>query len=113
MTFIKVLPEAGGLKCGLRLWKHIFTDFRIPTSANQLFEFVSTDKIWLLLASFGVLLMLGVSCLQTKYQVRDLFNKLPISVRIVVVSCGMIIVAVFGGMALYNFGGGGFMYAGF
>lgn len=113
VTFIKVLPEVGGLRRGLGLWKHIFTDFRIPKSVHQLLKFVSTEQHWLIIATFGALMMLAVSCLQSKCQVRDLFNKLPIVIRIIVVSCGMIFVAVFGGMALYSFGGGGFMYAGF
>lgn len=113
VTFIKVLPEVGGLRRGLGLWKHILTDFTIPANVHQLLEFVTTGKYWLIIAFFGTLLMFVVSCLQNRCQVRELFDKLPIAVRIVVVSCWMIFVAVFGGWALYEFGGGGFMYAGF
>ena len=113
VTLIKVLPEVGSLRRGLGLWKHIFTDFRIPTSIHQLLEFVSTGKYWLILAAAGTVLMFAVSLLQTRCKVRDLFNRLPISLRILVMSCGAIFVAVFGGMALYSYGGGGFLYAGF
>ena len=59
------------------------------------------------------LMMLLVSVLKSKYQVRDLFNQLPFAVRIILLSCGAVLVAAFGGMAMYLFGGGGFLYAGF
>lgn len=113
VTFIKVLPEVGDLRRGLGLWKHIFTDHRLPTGVGQLLEFADTGKLWLILAAGGSLMMLLVSVLKSKYQVRDLFNQLPFAVRIILLSCGAVLVAAFGGMAMYLFGGGGFLYAGF
>lgn len=113
VTFIKVLPEVGGLRKGLGLWKHIFTDLRIPSSIYQLLEFTGNDRIGLILATFIVIAMFAVSCLQSKYQVRHLFNKLPTPIRLVSISCGVIFVVVFGVLMEYNYGGGGFMYEGF
>ena len=95
------------------MWKHIFSDFRIPASFGQLFEFVTTNSHWLLLAIFGTLMMLVISIIQRKCQVRDLLAKLPSGVRVVVLTGLTIFVVVFGGMAMFHFGGGGFMYAGF
>ena len=113
VTFIKVLPEVGGLRRGLGLWKHVFTAFRLPTGVQDLLPFVRTGKLWLLVAAVGTLLMLTVSILQGRYKVRDLFARLPLAVRIVVIACAAVVVAALGPMALYLFGGGGFLYAGF
>ena len=113
VTFIKVLPEVDGLRKGLALWKHIFTDHRLPQSFWQLFEFVTTKKIWFVIAMVGAALMLAVSLLQEKGSVRDRFNKLPIGVRLVIEAVCIVFIFVFGGVALVSFGGRGFMYEGF
>lgn len=113
VTFIKVLPEVGGLQRGFGLWKHIFTDTRFPKSVFELLQFVSTGKLWLIIATFGAFMMFIVSVIQGKHQFRDLFNRLPFTARMVILSCGVVFIATFGGMALYDFGGGGFLYAGF
>lgn len=113
VTFIKVLPEVGGLRRGLALWKHILTDHRIPQNFAQLTEFVTNERFWLVLAMAGAVLMLAVSLLQRKGPVRDRFNKLPMAVRLVIEAVCVVFIFVFGGVALTTFGGRGFMYAGF
>lgn len=113
VTFIKVLPEVGSLRRGLGLWKHIFTAFRLPTGIQDVLPPVRAGMLWLLIATAGTLLMLTVSILQGKYRVRDLLARLPIAVRILLIAAGTVAVVACGGHALYVFGGGGFLYAGF
>ena len=113
VSFIKVLPEVGGLRRGLSLWKHVFVDFRLPNSIHQLFAFVTTSKSWSILALLGVVGMFVVSCFKGKNSVRDLINRLPLVVRLIIVAFAIMFVAIAGAMELMVFGGRGFMYAGF
>ena len=113
VTFIKVLPEVGTLREGWGLWMHIFTDHRIPASFKELLAFINTNKIWFLISMAGTLAMFLASLVQCRFKVRDLFNRLPCAVRLLVISGGAFLVYSFGGMALVYFGGGGFLYEGF
>ena len=109
VTFIKVLPEVGGLKAGIGLWKRIFTEHTIPTSFETLLPFAS--KVPLLIIAFGTILMIIVSLIQRKRPVRDLLNKIPTVFRIFVLA----VLVAFVIFAAYCTGtvGGGFMYAQF
>lgn len=113
VTLIKVLPEVGGLRKGLGLWKQIFTEHRIPADWKQLLEFVQTPMIWFWLAMTGTALMFTVSVLQSSGPVRPRFNRLPVPLRLLVEAVCLLLIISFGGMAMYTFGGGGFLYAGF
>lgn len=109
VTFIKVLPEVGGLKAGLGLWKRIFTEHSIPTSFETLLPFAS--KVPLLIITFGTILMIIVSLIQRKRPVRELLNKIPTIFRIFILAV-LVALVIF---AAYCTGtvGGGFMYAQF
>ena len=109
VTFIKVLPEAGGLRNGLGLWKRIFTEHTIPDSFETLLPFA--DVFVLSFAGFGVVLMLIVSLIQRKGSVRDKLNKIPTLFRVFMLAIlvSITILVTF----LTNSSGGGFMYAQF
>lgn len=109
VTFIKVLPEVGGLRAGLGLWKRIFTDYTIPSSLKSLLPFAS--KFTLVIIAFGTVLMLIISLIQRKVPVRDLLNRIPNVFRIFLLALliSITILAVF----TTNNTGGGFMYAQF
>lgn len=115
VSMIKVLPEVGGLRKGLKLWMHIITNHRIPSGVYQLFEFAtsSLNKMWLLIFAVCVVCMFLVSICKNCVDVRDRLYNLPKIVRILFVSGFLMFVLIFGGYALYSFGSGGFMYAGF
>ena len=109
VTFIKVLPEVGGLRNGLGLWKRIFTEHTIPNSFKSLLPFAS--KITLIIIVFGTLLMLIVSLIQRKGSVRDKLNKIPTIPRIFILAVLVTITLL--ATLINNNSGGGFMYAQF
>ena len=115
VTFIKVLPEVGTLSDGLGFWQRIFTNFSIPHSINDLLPFVDLSitvyKINFVLTLLGVVVMIIISILQYKKPARYYFNKLPIALRIIVLSVLIVIIASFGVQA--SWGSGGFLYAQF
>ena len=115
VSLIKVLPEVGSLERGLKLWKHIFTDYRIPNNLVQLVEFTTNDidGSWLYIFIFMVVSLFFVSFFKKKFDIRESINKSPLLFRLVVITGFLMFVISFGGLALYSFGGGGFMYAGF
>lgn len=109
VTFIKVLPEVGGLRAGLGLWKQIFTEHTLPRSLGTLLPFASG---WtLLLIGIGTALMLTVSLLQRTGSVRVRLNRLPLGIRLVILAALIAVTVAFGSLAVG--GGGGFMYAQF
>ena len=67
--------------------------------------------IMLLLAICGLILMLIVSLVQRKKEVRDYFNKMPVFLRILIMIGFVIIIASSGVQA--SWGAGAFMYANF
>ena len=109
VTFIKVLPEVGGLKAGLGLWKRIFTEHTIPSSLKALLPFAS--KVPLIIIALGTILMLIVSLIQRKKSVRDIFNKIPMVFRIFILAL-LVSILIFAAFCT-NSSGGGFMYAQF
>ena len=109
VTFIKVLPEVGGLRAGLGLWKRIFTEHTIPNSIKVLLPFAS--KVPLIIIAFGTFLMLIVSLIQRKKSVRDIFNKIPTVFRIFILAL-LISILIFAAGCTDSVGGG-FMYAQF
>lgn len=109
VTFIKVLPEANGLKNGLGLWKRIFTEHTMPTSLKNLLPFAS--KFALIIIVFGVVLMFVVSLIQRKGPVRDKLNKLPTIVRVFMLAV-LVSITILVTLSTNNTGGG-FMYAQF
>ena len=115
VTFIKVLPEVGTLNDGIGLWKQIFTNHTLPHGLSELFPFVDMSvtvyKINLILTLLGILLMFAVSAVQSKNPVRYYFNKLPKTLRLLMLSLAIVIIATFGVQATW--GSGGFLYAQF
>ena len=115
ITFIKVLPEVGTLSQGIGLWGRIFTEHTIPKSLSELFAFTywygGFNKIQLLLACIGTVMMIAVSLIQLKKPIRQITEKWPLIVRV-----GMCTVLIF---IIFTFGiqnsseGGGFLYAQF
>ena len=106
VTFIKVLPEAGGLRAGLGLWKRVFTNHTIPHSFESLLPFAS--KTILIIVIFGTMLMLIFSLIQRKKSVRTMFNKLPTIPRIFILAL-LISILIFAALYADN-SVGGFMY---
>ncbi len=109
VTFIKVLPEVGGLRAGLGLWKRIFTEHTIPKTLKELLPFAT--KVPLIIILFGTALMLTVSMIQRKKSVRGVFNKIPTIIRIFILSLLISIIII--SLLFNNNTGGGFMYAQF
>lgn len=111
VTLIKVLPEVGTLRQGLGLWKRIFTDFTIPRNIHQLLPFMGDDLLNFLIVVCMILLVLTVSLLQRKQEVRVYFNKLPAVVRVFVLAG--VFVLCFAVSGRINAVSGEFLYANF
>lgn len=115
ITFIKVLPEVGTLRDGIGFWKQIFTNHTLPHGLRGLLPFVDMSitvyKVNFILAILGIILMFVVSAIQSKNMVRYYFNKLPKTLRLLILSLVIVIVATFGVQATW--GSGGFLYAQF
>lgn len=115
VTFIKVLPEVGTLSDGIGFLSNIFTSQISPNSLAELLPFMDFGDTTRLLqagvAVFGVVMMFIFSVIQEKRPVRDCFNKIPMPLRAVILSCAVLIIIIFGVRA--NWGTGGFMYANF
>ena len=96
VTFIKVLPEVGTISQGFGLWKRIFTNFTIPTSLSKLLPFMS--GIWWQNAIVFVMIiaLFVVSLLQRKHKIRELFGKLPIFFRMMILVGLFFIIVVIG-----------------
>ncbi len=115
VTFIKVLPEVGTLSDGIGLWKRIFTNHEIPHSIQELLPFinwsVTANVPMTILAVMGTILLFVVSLLQRKQPFRVYFNKLPMVVRVVILTGMVMFIMSFGVQATW--GVGGFLYANF
>lgn len=116
VTFIKVLPEVGTLSDGLNLWKHIFTDWRIVGSLQELLPFVdlgdSLAVVQLLCAVVFTIGMLVFSLLQRREAIRDRFARVPLPVRIIILAALTMVICSIGINATME-AGGGFMYENF
>lgn len=116
VTFIKVLPEVGTLRDGLGLWKHIFTNFDIPSGLSTLLPFLDWSTFNLpavnyFIAVLCTFVLLVSSLLQRKKALRARFNELPIIVRLLAMAFMIIAIASFGVMATW--GTEGFLYENF
>lgn len=80
VTVIKVLPEVGGLRRGLGLWKQVVTNWHLPETWQALFPYADT---WINLAVIGggLVLMLAASLLQRKQPVRAFLMEKPMVLR--------------------------------
>ncbi|MCR4616098.1 MAG: MBOAT family protein [Clostridiales bacterium] len=110
VTFIKVLPEVGTLREGFGLIFHIFRDHTLPATAAQLFPFAESFTLKTFFVLLLSVLLFVHSLLERKNDVRDLFGKLPLIVRIVMLSLLLIVIAYVGIPASNE---GGFLYAKF
>lgn len=116
VTFIKVLPEVGTLSDGIGLWKRVFTEHTVPHSLHEALPFLTGNigfadiSKYMLLVGCIVLLFV-FSMLQRRIQVRHLFNRLPMLLRVCVLTVTVICIIVFG--IPNTWGAGGFLYANF
>ena len=109
VTFIKVLPEVGSLKSGLKLWSRVFTNHTIPTTFKELLPFASYVTFYIIV--FGTLLMILFSLIQRKISVNVTFNKIPTILRLFILAI-LVSTMIFALLCTSN-AGGGFMYAQF
>ncbi len=110
VSFIKVLPEAGGLRRGLGLWKQALTAWTLPHSWGDLFPY-DISRGNLAVVCLGLLMLLAVSLLQRSGPVRERFNRVPMLPRAAVLAAMLFLMLCFGVPASGNVGG--FMYAQF
>ncbi|MBO4418700.1 MAG: MBOAT family protein [Oscillospiraceae bacterium] len=112
VTFIKVLPELGGLRNGLGLWKQIFTEHSLPGSLGELLPFVDGNRAGFFVMLIGILLMFAVSMIQRRQPVRGwLEQKTAYPVRLLLFAILVLLIFHIGVPA--SGGGGGFIYAQF
>lgn len=100
---------------GFKYFAKVFTDVSLSLNIFNLLPNVSSGSnltiINLFIAFAGVCLMFISSLLQRRRPIRYYFNKLPLFVRILIMSCAIILIASFGVEATW--GAGAFMYANF
>lgn len=109
VCFIKVLPEVGGLRQGLGLWRQVFTGWRLPSFA-ELFPYgMPLSSLTMVAVATGALLL--VSLLQRKGSVRAWFGRAPLPVRAFTLAVLLVLTVYFGVPASGNVGG--FLYAQF
>lgn len=107
VMFIKVLPEVGGLRAGLGLWKHIFTQHTLPRSFEELLPFATKGTILVIAA--GTVALFAADLISRKQPLEEWFAKRPGVLRF-----GILLLLVLA--AVYYAGAGasgGFMYAQF
>ena len=110
VTLIKVLPEVGGLRAGLGLWRRIFTEHSLPHSIHSILPFVNEwGQFFIFLCMTFILFMFSV--IQRKTQIRVYFNRMPVIVRILILS--VMFVTAFGFASCIGGMNGEFLYAQF
>ena len=110
-SFIEVIPEVGTLSNGLGLIQRVFTNFSLPTDIRDIFTIMDrADRIFYLLLLASIILLFVVSLIQRKNQIRYYYNKIPLIIRIVLISLFVLFILVLG---LKGNSVGGFMYAKF
>ncbi len=113
-SFIEVFPEVGTFDDGVGFLRRMLTNHNIPSPSayRSYVPFIPIDnRPYFNIAVVGLLLMLAVSLIQRKRPARELFNKLPSPVRIVLLAVLFTLVATVS--AKFSVGAGGFMYANF
>ena len=110
IAVIKVLPEVGSLRGGVRLILRAFTNFSLPRSFGALIPFGSKMAFFpgMLLAAALLIASDFIGC---RVDLRERFNRLPIAARIALLTLLFFLVAAFGIPASSNMRG--FMYANF
>ncbi len=112
LTLIKILPEMGGLRKGLALWRQIFTNHVIPTSFDMLIPRAGHDYVEFTVLVIGTLLLLIADLIGRKQPARQWFcEHIPYFLRIVLLAALIIITVWIGSPYLKS--AGGFMYADF
>lgn len=110
ISFIKVLPEVGGLRRGLGLWKRAFTSWSLPRSLGELFPYgVTKEQLCVVTAAVGLVLL--TSLMQRKEPVRARFNRMPLAVRALALGILLFAILYYGVPASGSVGG--FLYAQF
>ena len=111
VAFIKVLPEVGGLKAGFELWKRVFTGLTVmPLSLEEALPFVDDYLNFYVMMILTVILFI-FSLIQRKRKVRDLFNRIPMVFRVLILALMFVAAIEFGGRATGL--NGAFLYAQF
>lgn len=112
VTLIKVLPEVGTLKDGVGLILKIFMKPWIPLSISMLFPYLIDIRAacGFIVVVMGIGLMFAVSVLQRKRPVREYADKIPMGIRIPLMSVFFMGI-VYWGIPVSN--GIEFMYANF
>ena len=112
LTLIKILPELGGLRRGLGLWKQIFTNHTIPTSLDMLVPRAGEDYIVFTFICIGTILLLACDLIQRRQPVRQWFtDHVPYLLRVLLLVIIVIVTVWIGSPFLQT--AGGFMYADF
>ena len=110
VSFIKVLPEVGGLRRGLGLWKRAFAAWSLPKSVGELFPYgVTKEQLCVVAAAVGLVFL--TSLFQRREPVRARFNRLPLAARAAVLGILLFLILYFGVPASGSVGG--FLYAQF
>lgn len=115
ITFSELIAASGSVRAGIRYIVRMFTVHTVPTSVKGLVPFINLatnfSLINLALAAVGVVILVVFSCIEQKEPVRNRFNKLPLVLRLVILSGAILLVASFGVQSSWN--AEGFMYANF
>lgn len=109
-ALLEIITQFGTISEGFGFWKRLFTVNCIPRSFSDVLPFV-TGKINFLVITAGIAIMIAVSVLQRKKQIRDYTAKIPVPVRSVMFAGLVVIILIYGVPASME--GGGFMYAQF
>lgn len=115
ITFSELIAASGSVRAGIRYIVGMFTVHTIPTSVRGLVPFVNLatnfSLINLALAAVGTIILIVFSCIEQKEPVRNRFNKIPLLLRLVILSGAILLIASFGVQSSWN--AEGFMYANF
>ncbi|MBQ9032211.1 MAG: MBOAT family protein [Parasporobacterium sp.] len=111
ISFIKILPEVGGLRAGLNLWAQVVRGASIiPHTFAELLPFVDDYLNFAVILIFTVILFI-FSLIERRKPVREAFNKWPMILRVFILALFFVIAILFGARA--DGLNGAFLYAQF